>query len=177
MVARAVQSLKLNLRSLCDERLDPHNGNYIDYEDRKAAFWATRAGGRTLSTAVEQLAFGGALLEENYAKTAKEIMRTIVDNQIVENCEGYNYGRPYRTWRDNCLDAGVSSLNLAIGLDVLRPRLSDEDRQEFGTYLVPLSITCSTPPPTPMKRSPIGTWLRSASSAWECSAWCCTPSG
>ena len=147
-------SLKKNLQVACDALLDPKSESHIDYEERKSEFWTTRSGGRVLSKAIETLAFGGILLDKRYAVEARNILETIVEHRIVENCGGTNYGKPYRTWRDNCLDAGVSSLNLAIGLDLLRPSFSPEEQARFGTYLIPFIDYTLNDPPDPEEKRP-----------------------
>ncbi|MBB31418.1 MAG: hypothetical protein CME25_21230 [Gemmatimonadetes bacterium] len=132
-----ITTLQHNLRALCDAHLEPGSSSYIDYEERESDYWLTRSGGRVIPKAIEQLAFGGILLDERYTLEACNILRTVVDNGIVEACGGYNYGRPYHTWRDNCLDAGVSSGLLGISLDLLKPSLSDTDQERCATYLIP----------------------------------------
>ncbi|MDE3258343.1 MAG: hypothetical protein OYM47_10960 [Gemmatimonadota bacterium] len=142
-----VASLKSNLRKACDDHLDAASNAYIDYKERKADFWLTRPGGRLLPKSIETLAVGGTLLDGKYAAEACNILRTIVKYRIVENCGGTNYGRPYSTWRDNCLDAGASSMVLAIGLDLLRHELTDAERLEIGAYCLPfIDYTLDNPP-------------------------------
>lgn len=149
-----VSSLKRNLRKACDDHLDPASDAYIDYNERKADFWLTRPGGRLLPKSIETLAVGGILLDGKYASEACNILRTIVKYRIVENCGGTNYGRPYSTWRDNCLDAGASSMVLAIGLDLLRHELTDADREEVGTYCLPFIDFTLEDPPDPEEKRP-----------------------
>ncbi len=149
-----VSSLKRNLRKACDDHLDPASNAYIDYNERKADFWLTRPGGRLLPNSIETLAVGGVLLDGKYASEACNILRTIVKYRIVENCGGTNYGRPYSTWRDNCLDAGASSMVLAIGLDLLRHELTDADRVEIGTYCLPFIDYTLDDPPDPEEKRP-----------------------
>ena len=149
-----VCSLKQNLRQACEDHLNPESPGYIDYTDRKADFWGTRSGGRLLPKSIETLAVGGILLDRRYAAEACNILRTIVKYRIVENCGGTNYGRPYRTWRDNCLDAGASSTVLAIGLDLLRRELSDAERREIGTYFLPFIDYTLENPPDPEETRP-----------------------
>lgn len=142
-----VSSLKQNLRQACDSHLDPASPSFIDYNERKSDFWLTRPGGRLLPKSIETLAVGGILLDGKYAAEACNVLRTIVKHRIVENCGGTNYGRPYSTWRDNCLDAGASSMVLAIGLDLLRHELSDAERLEIGNYCLPfIDYTLDNPP-------------------------------
>ena len=149
-----VSSLKRNLRKACDDHLDPASNAYIDYNERKADFWLTRPGGRLLPNSIETLAVGGVLLDGKYASEACNILRTIVKYRIVESCGGTNYGRPYSTWRDNCLDAGASSMVLAIGLDLLRHELTDADRVEIGTYCLPFIDYTLDNPPDPEEKRP-----------------------
>ncbi len=149
-----VRSLRGYLQSLCEEYLTPGNPEYIDYNERQAEWWTRRAGGRLLPKAIEHLAAGGILLDDRYTGAARSIFRTIVEHRIVENTGGTNYGRPYRTWRENCLDAGVSSGGLAIGLDLLRPALSPEEISTFGTYLLPFIDYLLDDPPDPKGERP-----------------------
>ena len=149
-----VGSLKQNLRQACEDHLNPESPAYIDYNERRADFWFTRSGGRLLPKSIETLAVGGILLDGRYAAEACNILRTIVKYRIVENCGGTNYGRPYRTWRDNCLDAGASSTKLAIGLDLLRQELSDAERREIGTYCLPFIDYTLENPPDPEETRP-----------------------
>ena len=149
-----VRSLTGALRDRCESCFDPQSETYIDEIGRKADFWTTRSGGRILPKAIEQLAVGGLLIDDRYTQKAIAIFRAIVDHRIVEACGGANYGRPYRTWRDNCLDAGVSSGGLAIGLDLLRPALSPEDRTRFGAYTLPFIDYLLDNPPDPEEKRP-----------------------
>ncbi|MDE3001035.1 MAG: heparinase II/III family protein [Gemmatimonadota bacterium] len=142
-----VSSLKRNLRKACENHLDSASPEYIDYNERKSDFWLTRPGGRLLPRSIETLATGGILLDGKYATEACNILQTIVKHRIVENCGGTNYGRTYSTWRDNCLDAGASSMVLAIGLDLLRHELTDTERAEIGAYCLPfIDFTLENPP-------------------------------
>ena len=149
-----VCSMREYLREVCDKCLTPSAPEYIDYQERQSEWWTTRPGGRRLPGAIEQLAAGGILLGEGYTEATVAILRTIVEHRIVENCGGTNYGRPYRTWRDNPLDAGASSGMLAIGLDLLRPSLSPDELARFGTYLVPFVDYILENPPDPEERRP-----------------------
>jgi len=83
-----------------------------------------------------------------------EIFRTVVEHRIVENAGGTNYGRPYRTWRDNPLDTGVSAAGMAIGLDLLGPSLEEEEVARFGEYLVPFVDRILEDPPDPQEEKP-----------------------
>lgn len=126
------------LRARCEAHLTPRAEEFIDYEERRAEWWTTRAGGKRIPRALEHLAFAHHLFgEARYGEAARAILMTLVEHRIVENADGTNYGRPYRTWRDNVLDAGSASVALAIAYDLLRPVLSDEDRDRAGRYLVP----------------------------------------
>ena len=143
------RSMRAHLRRWCERHTTPGNGEYIDYRERRSEWWGRRAGAHILPSAIERLAAGGILVEPRYGEEAAAVLRTIVEHQIVENCGGTNYGRPYRTWRDNPLDAGVSSHALAIGLDLLRPSLAPEQLVTFGTYLVPFVDYVLENPPDP----------------------------
>jgi len=149
-----VHSMRDYLGDLCDKCLVSGDPEYIDYQERQSEWWTTRPGGRRLPAAIEQLAAGGILLDERYTRAAIAIFRTIVEHRIAENCGGTNYGRPYRTWRDNPLDAGASSGMLAIGLDLLRPSLSTDELSRFGTYLVPFVDYILDNPPDPEEERP-----------------------
>ncbi len=149
-----VSSLKENLKLLCEGHLDPGSPGYIDYREMESHFWLTRNGGRVIPKAIEQLAFGGILLDDRYTEAACNILKTVVDNGIVEACGGFNYGRPYRTWRDNCLDAGVSSGLLGIILDLLKPSLSDEDQTRCATYFIPFIDYLLDDPPDQAEEKP-----------------------
>ena len=139
-----------HLRQRCEAYVTVGDDNYIDFVERAAPWWTTRPGGRKLPAAIEHLAAGGPTLgEERYTQAAIDILRTVVEQRIVENCGGTNYGRPYHTWRDNPLDTGASSLGLAIGLDLLRPSLADDEATAFGTYLVPFVDAILDDPPDP----------------------------
>ena len=149
-----IRALSERLRDQCEKLVTPGTGDYIDYEERKAEWWTTRPGGRRLPAAIETLAAGGILLGSRYAEAAREILRTIVEHRIVENTGGTNYGRPYHTWRDNPLDAGAISTGLALGLDLLRPSLSDCEVALFGAYLLPFIDYLLDNPPDPEERKP-----------------------
>ena len=149
-----VRSLREDLRRSCETLLDPHSEEYIDYRERRAEWWTRRQGGRRLPAAIERLAAGGILADERYTREAVEIFRTVVEHRIVENTGGTNYGRPYRTWRDNPLDAGVSAAGMAIGLDLLRPVLEEDEIARFGEYLVPFVDYILTEPPDPEEEKP-----------------------
>jgi len=148
------RSLKKNLRQACDHYLDPQSPQYIDYQERQADWWLTRPGIRVLPEAIEALAVGGILLDDRYTEQACNILRTIVEHRIVENCAGTNYGRPYNTWRDNCLDAGISSGLLAMDLDLLRPVLSEKECEQFGTYCLPFIDYLLDDPPDAVEERP-----------------------
>ena len=147
-------SMQRHLVRLCESCLTHGDPEYIDYRERKAEWWTRRAGGRRLPLAIEHLAAGGILLDERYTRAAIEIFRTIAEHRIVENTGGTNYGRPYRTWRDNPLDTGVSAAGMAIGLDLLRPRLSADEAARFGAYLVPFVDYILENPPDPEEKKP-----------------------
>lgn len=149
-----INSMRRHLGRLCEKCLTPGAPEYIDYRERKAEWWIRRAGGRRLPMAIEHLAAGGILLDERYARAAVDIFRTVVEHRIVENAGGTNYGRPYRTWRDNPLDTGVSAAGMAIGLDLLRPRLSGDEAARFGAYLVPFVDYILENPPDPEEKKP-----------------------
>ena len=139
-----------HLRQRCEGIVTAGDDDYIDHVERAASWWTTRPGGRLLPAAIEHLAAGGlALGEERYTQAAIDILRTVVEQRIVENCGGTNYGRPYHTWRDNPLDTGASSLGLAIGLDLLGPSLDDDEATNIGTYLVPFVDAILDDPPDP----------------------------
>ena len=142
------------LRRSCEELITPGAAAFIDYESRESEWWSTRQGGRRLPAAIETLAAGGILLEGRYTDAARNIFRTVVENRIVENAGGTNYGRPYHTWRDNPLDAGASSTGLALGLDLLGPALSTDEISQFGTYLVPFIDYLLADPPDPEGKRP-----------------------
>ena len=147
-------ALSVRLRRECDALITPGTPEHIDYAERKSEWWTARQGGRCLPRAIEVLAAGGILLDASYTEAAHNILRTIVDHRIVENTGGTNYGRPYHTWRDNPLDAGASSLGLALGLDLLRPSLSEDDASRFGTYLLPFIDYLLNNPPDPEEKKP-----------------------
>lgn len=149
-----VRSLNSCLRNICEGYLTPGHQDYIDYNERQADWWTLRQGGRRLTLAIEHLAVGGILLDDRYTRAAIDIFGTVVEHRIVENTGGTNYGRPYRTWRDNPLDAGVSSGGLALGLDLLRPVLPTEEVLRFGTYLLPFIDYLLDDPPDPEGKQP-----------------------
>ena len=149
-----VSSLKQNLRQTCDHYLKPESPGFIDYRERRSEFWFTRPGGRLLPKSIENLAVGGVVLDRKYATAACNILRTIVKHRIAENCGGTNYGRPYRTWRDNCLDAGASSTMLALGMDLLHSELTDAERGEIGVYCLPFIDYLLENPPDPEETRP-----------------------
>jgi len=135
---RLARSMREALRARCEAHLTPGAEAFIDYETRASEWWTRRAGGRIIPRALEHLAFGHHLFREaRYGAAARAILMTLVERRIVENTGGTNYGRPYRTWRDNVLDAGAASVLLALAYDLLRPVLSDEERDRAGRYLVP----------------------------------------
>ncbi|OGG46827.1 MAG: hypothetical protein A3F84_03540 [Candidatus Handelsmanbacteria bacterium RIFCSPLOWO2_12_FULL_64_10] len=132
------RSMREALRARCEAHLTPGAEAFIDYETRASEWWARRAGGRIIPRALEHLAFGHHLFgEARYGAAARAILMTLVEHRIVENTGGTNYGRPYRTWRDNVLDAGAASVLTALAYDLLRPVLSDEERDRAGRYLIP----------------------------------------
>ena len=149
-----LDSMRQHLGRLCENCLDSDAPGYIDYRERQSEWWTRRAGGRTLPLAIEHLAAGGILIDDRYSQAAVDIFRTVVDHRIVENTGGTNYGRPYHTWRDNPLDTGVSAAGLAIGLDLLRPRLSADEVARFGTYLIPFVDYILENPPDPEEAKP-----------------------
>ncbi|MDP6776099.1 MAG: heparinase II/III family protein [Candidatus Latescibacteria bacterium] len=149
-----VSSLLAHLDEICRAHLEPGHADYIDYREREAEWWTRRQGGRVLPAAVEHLAVGGILLDPRYTVAAKEIVQTLVEHRIVENAGGTNYGRPYRTWRDNPLDAGVCSAELALDLDLLRPSLTRDEAQQFGTYVLPFVDYLLDDPPDPKGEKP-----------------------
>ena len=149
-----LSSLLDHLNRMCRDHVTPGNETYIDYEERRAEWWTRRQGGRVLPAAIEHLAVGGILLDPGYTATAGQIMRTLVENRIAEEAGGTNYGRPYRTWRDNPLDAGVCSAEFALGLDLLRPSLSDDDARQFGSYVLPFVDFLLNDPPDPKGEKP-----------------------
>lgn len=145
-----VAAMVEHLRQRCEAHLRPGDDDHIDYTLRQAPWWTARPGGRKLPAAIEHLAAGGLALEEaRYTQAAIDVLRTVVEERIVENCGGTNYGRPYHTWRDNPLDTGVSSLGLALGLDLLRPDLDDDEAATVGAYLVPFVDAILDNPPDP----------------------------
>jgi hypothetical protein len=148
------RSMVAHLGRLCERLLSPGDEEYIDYQERRSEWWRTRPGGRKLPAAIERLAAGGILINPRYGEAATAILRTIVEQRIVEACGGTNYGRPYHTWRDNPLDAGVSSHALAIGLDLLRPGLDPDELQSFGGYLIPFVDYVLDDPPDPDEAKP-----------------------
>ncbi|MSS71401.1 MAG: hypothetical protein EXS64_07915 [Candidatus Latescibacteria bacterium] len=131
-------AMRERLRAQCEAHLTPGSEAFIDYETRASEWWTRRAGGRIIPRALEHLAFGHHLFgDTRYGDAARAILMTLVEHRIVENTGGTNYGRPYRTWRDNVLDAGAASVMLALACDLLRPLLSDEERDRAGRYMVP----------------------------------------
>ncbi len=149
-----VRSLKRNLRQTCEDHINPESPGCIDHAERRSDFWSTRPGSRLLPKSIENLAVGGILLDRKYTAAACDILRTIVKHRIVENCGGTNYGRPYRTWRDNCLDAGASSTMLAIGMDLLKSELTDAEHREIGAYCLPFIDYLLENPPDPEETRP-----------------------
>ncbi len=149
-----LSSLLDHLDGICRGHVTPGQEAFIDYEERKAEWWTRRQGGRVLPAAIEHLAVGGILQDPSYTEAAGKILQTLVESRIVENAGGTNYGRPYRTWRDNPLDAGVCSAELALGLDLLRPSLTHEETQEFGSYLLPFIDYLLDDPPDPEGKMP-----------------------
>ena len=147
-------SMVAHLGRACERLVTPGDDEFIDFRERRSEWWATRPGGRRLPAAIERLAAGGILVDARYGEAAADILRTIVEHGIVEACGGTNYGRPYSTWRDNPLDAGASSHALAIGLDLLRPTLSQEDQESFGRYLIPFVDYVLENPPDPEEAKP-----------------------
>lgn len=148
------RSMTSHLGRECERLVNPGSDGYIDYRERRSEWWAARAGGRILPSAIERLAAGGILVDPRYGETATAILQTIVEHCIVEECGGTNYGRPYHTWRDNPLDAGASSHALAIGLDLLRPTLGPVEQESFGQYLVPFVDYVLESPPDPEEARP-----------------------
>jgi len=143
-----------HLGQLCESLLTPGDPAYIDYEERQSDWWLARPGGRRLPSAIECLATGGILVDERYTREATAILRTVVEHRIAENCAGTNYGRQYRTWRDNPLDAGACSHMLAIGLDLLGPSLKESELRAFGEYFVPFVDYILENPPDPEEERP-----------------------
>jgi len=152
--APLTRALSERLRRSCEELTTPGTAAHIDHEERQSEWWTSRQGGRRLPAAIETLAAGGILLEDRYTDCARAIFQTIVDHRIVENTGGTNYGRPYHTWRDNPLDAGASSIGLALGLDLLGPSLSAEEVAQFGSYVVPFVDYLLADPPDPEGKKP-----------------------
>ena len=149
-----LRALRTHLRGECEEHLTPGAPEYIDVDERQAEWWTTRMGGKRLPRAIEHLAVGGLVLEERYTDAARNLFRVLVEHRIVEHAAGTNYGRPYRTWRDNPLDAGSASLSLAISFDLLRPSMSPEEASETGRYLVPFVDYLLENPPDPEEAKP-----------------------
>ena len=132
------ETMRGRLRARCEGHLTPGSEEFIDYEERRSEFWTRRAGGRIIPRSLEHLAFGHYLFDDpRYGQAARAILLTVVDHRIAENAGGTNYGRPYRTWRDNVMDAGAACLLTALAYDLLRPILSDEERDRTGRYLAP----------------------------------------
>lgn len=148
------RSMCAHLGRLCEQLVAPGDPAYIDYGERRADWWLTRPGGRRLPAAVECLATGGILVDDRYTQEAAAILRAIVEHRIAENCAGTNYGRQYRTWRDNPLDAGACSHMLAVGLDLLVPSLEESEVRTFGEYLVPFVDYILENPPDPDEERP-----------------------
>jgi len=42
---------------------------------------------------------------------------TLVERRVVENANGTNYGRPYRTWRDNVAEVVTSGEVVGLRTD------------------------------------------------------------
>ena len=149
-----INSMREHLGRLCETYLDPDAPEYIDFQERQAEWWTRRQGGRRLPLAIEHLAAGGILVDERYTRAAIDIFTVVFDHCIAEKAGGTNYGRPYRTWRDNPLDAGVSAGGMAIGLDLLRPALSPDQTTRFGEYLIPFVDYILENPPDPQEDRP-----------------------
>jgi len=89
-----VESMREDLRRRCEALLDPEAEEYVDYRERRAEWWTRRQGAHVLPPAIEQLAAGGILLDERYAREAVEIFRTVVEQRVAESAGEPTTGGP-----------------------------------------------------------------------------------
>ena len=124
------------LLSKCDGYLNPRSRLYVDWPTRKKHYWRTRGGATLLTKCFEELAWAGVLSsEEKYIAGAKNIVLTIIRERVIDGIGGKNYGREYKGWLSQPLDAGHSSRSLAIFYDLLYNHLADAERAEVRDYI------------------------------------------
>ncbi|HCU35198.1 MAG TPA: hypothetical protein DGT21_06960 [Armatimonadetes bacterium] len=130
----------------CDQYLDPASPHYVNWPERvniishqggEVNIWETRPGAWMLTKRYEELAWAGVLSgEQKYIEGAKNIVLTIIRERVIDRIGGTNYGTPYKGWLAQPLDAGHSSLSLAIFYDLLYNDLTEQERKEVRDYII-----------------------------------------
>src|SRR5688500_14954740 len=95
-------SLRQFLKQKCEEHLQPGAEEYVDWRERKAAFWTERMGGRFLPRVCEHLSVAGVVLDKSYGLAARDILNTIVEHRIAEKANSNpKHVKPYAGWCNN----------------------------------------------------------------------------
>jgi len=120
----------------CEGYIDPKSSLYVDWPERKKAYWHNRSGATWLTKCFEELAWAGVLSgERRYTEGSKRIVLTVIRERIIDGIGGLNYGQPYKGWLSQPLDAGHSSRSLAIFYDLLHDHLTESERTEVRDYM------------------------------------------
>ncbi len=120
----------------CDAYLNPQSSLYVDWPVRGKAYWRNRSGATMLTKCFEELAWAGVLSgNQKYVEGAKNIVLTIIRKRVIDRIGGKNYGRDYKGWLSQPLDAGHSSRSLAVFYDLLYNDLTEEERVEVREYI------------------------------------------
>lgn len=113
----------------------------MDWPDRKHPSWRNRGGATWLTKRYDELAWAGVLSgEQKCIDGAKNIVLTIIREGVSDGIGGTNSGQVHEGWLSQPLDAGHSSLSLAILCDLLHDHLAEGERAEVrdcmgGAYI------------------------------------------
>ena len=115
------------LKALCQEYMDPNSPRYVDFRGKKGSMWHTRDSVFELPPVVKNLSLTALLSGEvKYAAYAKQVLLTIIRDDVGSQVGGKAYGRPYRGWSG--MDLSAIGLMFAGGYDFLYGYLSSTEK-------------------------------------------------
>lgn len=130
------RAMAAELRRRCEQVLDPADPMFLDPQDTSSPWWKTRPATKQLVVYTLDLSLAGRLFrEERFSAAAAAVLETLAGRDMAEKGEGTSYGKPYRKWFANALDAGHAGEALGLAFDLLGPSIGPVSRKAVADCL------------------------------------------